>query len=287
MDGARLSRFPHHSWLGISLRVPPSDAPRTFRLHSVAHAIHLTIHRSHTTRWIRQGREVRWLAPPGQVHFLPADGHDHEFLAHATAGYDSFLLLLPQGHLRAIARQEGVGREVVHQRLLLDDDRILQACLLRLAAPSTAADDGPDDSQDEAARRLVLRLVERSGGGTPDWHDDMSTFDRRTLGRLVDHIDAHLRAPPALGDLARLVGMSPSHFARKFRQSTGLSLHRFVNRRRLRRAFGLLAEGTAPVAEVADDLGFASQSHFTRLFSDLTGHTPARFRREHQLCRRH
>jgi AraC family transcriptional regulator len=75
-----------------------------------------------------------------------------------------------------------------------------------------------------------------------------------------------------------LAGMSPSHFARKFRQSTGLSLSRFVNRRRILRSLETL-KTDASLVSIALDLGFSSQSHFTRLFSGLTGMTPAKYRK--------
>jgi AraC family transcriptional regulator len=82
--------------------------------------------------------------------------------------------------------------------------------------------------------------------------------------------------------MAHDVGLSPSHFARKFRQSAGVSLKRFINRRRLGVAFGLLKQGKSPLSQLSLDLGFASQSHFTRFFREHTGLTPHRFRQLHR-----
>jgi len=132
---------------------------------------------------------------------------------------------------------------------------------------------------DEVARRLVLRLAQLSGCVTPDWHNDASVFDRRTLLNLVDYIDDHLRIAPSLADMALLAGMSPSHFAKKFRQSTGLSLGRFINQRRILRSLEIL-KTDSPLVSIALDLGFSSQSHFTRVFSGLSGLTPARYRKQ-------
>jgi AraC family transcriptional regulator len=42
----------------------------------------------------------------------------------------------------------------------------------------------------------------------------------------------------------------------------------------------MLEAGSTPLSQIALDLGFSSQSHFTRVFSDLTGFTPASFRRQ-------
>ena len=82
-----------------------------------------------------------------------------------------------------------------------------------------------------------------------------------------------------LQELSLLTGHSPSHFARKFLVTTGLSLGRFLNRRRVAAALVALRDDPQSLAQVALDLGFSSRSHFTRLFSSLTGMTPAKYRR--------
>ena len=114
----------------------------------------------------------------------------------------------------------------------------------------------------------------------PDWQNDTSVFVRPTLVNLVAYVDDHLSAAPSLGDMGLLVGMSPSHFARKFRRSTGLSLHRFVNQRRIRRALAVLQESSHPLSVVAHDLGFSSHSHFTRLFTKTTGMSPTTYQQQ-------
>jgi AraC-like DNA-binding protein len=281
MDGALLSRFPHHSWLSNFVQAPPTNDPWVFNAHGVVHAIHLTLATPHATRWITQGRELQWHSPSGQVHFLPTDDQQRVLLAHGPSGYSSFTLLLPRQHLRMISVEDGVDSVCELHRLLCDDDHVLRSCMVRLLASTSQQDSNLENRKDEAARRLVLRLVELCGGGMSDWQADSSVFDKRTLEHFVEYIDAHLKIAPTLSDMALLVGLSPSHFAKKFRLTTGLSFHRFINRRRIQRSIGILLEDTIPLASVALDLGFSSQSHFTRLFSDLTGGTPAKFRKQH------
>jgi AraC-like DNA-binding protein len=152
--------------------------------------------------------------------------------------------------------------------------------MARLATLLHGAADDTAGHADEVARRLILRIAELSGGKRPDWHDDWRVFDHRTIARLVERFDAELGVSPRLDDLARGTGLSPSHFARKFRRSTGLSLYRFVNRRRILRSMESLPDDSQTLAQIALDLGFASQSHFTRLFSKLTGMTPAKYRKQ-------
>jgi AraC family transcriptional regulator len=105
-------------------------------------------------------------------------------------------------------------------------------------------------------------------------------FDRVEMQHFVDYIDAHLRLAPTLSAMAILAALSPSHFAKKFRQSTGFSLQRFINRRRVSASIPLLQVNSDSLAGIALDLGFSSQSHFTRLFSEMSGMTPAKYRNQ-------
>lgn len=277
MDGATYAPFLRHSWFQFRVTGNAAGRPLAFHMRSSLHTISLTVRGRHALRWTSRGRETRWEEREGTVNFTPFDGEDHTFLTAMSPDFESAVLLIPKGHLGACLVSEECEPPGEFRRILRRDDPVLQSCLARLAEPGRA-DDAADLRKDEAARKLVLRLSELGGGPPPAWRSDESVFARRTVGDLVMYIDEHLRLTPRLEDMAMLVGLSPSHFARKFRQSMGLSLHRFVNRRRLNRSLEMLKTGSAPLGSIALDLGFASQSHFTSVFSHLTGMTPAKYR---------
>ena len=279
MDGATLSRFPHLSWLGANLSLRPGPGPWCVNWQANCHSLALTLDNPYSVRWIHRGHETHWTSTRGTVHFLPCDQRHHVLLTHADEPCDFFLVFVPAKHISQIAQAEGFKCAEEMRRLLLPQDAVLRQALLTLSSciPSSNDDLGRADA---AARRLILRIVELNGGGTPDWHDDASVFDHRTLRQSVEYIDAHLQIAPSLSELGMRVGLSPSHYAKKFRQSTGLSLHRFVNRRRILAAMESLKKQAEPVAHVALDLGFSSQAHFTHVFSSLTGMTPAKYRKQ-------
>lgn len=131
-------------------------------------------------------------------------------------------------------------------------------------------------------RALLLHLsrVFRSGGA-PSAERPARPRIRTSgipLDPLLAYIDANLAIPLSLDDLADQAGVSRAHFARHFRSLTGISPHRYVMMRRVERAKELLRSARLPMAQIAAEVGFSNQSHFTQVFSSLTGSTPSQFR---------
>ena len=75
--------------------------------------------------------------------------------------------------------------------------------------------------------------------------------------------------------------MSPFHFARLFRRSSGEPPHRFVIRHRIARACQFLAQPELTVAEISRRVGSRTPSHFTTVFRRVSGRTPSGYRTDH------
>jgi AraC-like DNA-binding protein len=99
------------------------------------------------------------------------------------------------------------------------------------------------------------------------------------LRRILEFFEAHLSGDISLRELADLVGLSQSQFARAFKTSTGTAPYRWFVAARIKRAQELLLQGRVSLAEVSTQTGFADQSHFTKAFRRLTGTSPGRWRR--------
>ncbi len=93
-------------------------------------------------------------------------------------------------------------------------------------------------------------------------------------------VSQNLASSSSLTDMANLVQMGPCHFARAFKESTGLSPHQYVLRRRIDRAVEMLKDERPSLAGLANDLGFSSQGHFTTVFRKFTGTQPSNYREQ-------
>ncbi len=116
----------------------------------------------------------------------------------------------------------------------------------------------------------VVRLV-----GQPA---DPATRESRAVRRAREYIHEHLDTSVSLEQLAVVSGLGRFQIMRAFARELGRTPHAYLRHLRLSRALLLLGQGT-PTADVAAQLGFADQSHFTRAFREEFGVTPARFAR--------
>lgn len=106
----------------------------------------------------------------------------------------------------------------------------------------------------------------------------IGTLPLARLRRVTDYIDEHLDEGLTLAQLGGVVFMSPYHFARLFRRSTGLPPHRFVVRARIAHASALLAAPEPSIARISRVVGFRTPSHFSTVFRRTMGVTPHEYR---------
>jgi len=103
-------------------------------------------------------------------------------------------------------------------------------------------------------------------------------LDRATLRRVSTYIEEHLAEDLSLSELAAVAYLSPYHFARLFKASTGFAPHQYVIGRRIERAKLLLSTTNWSLAAIAHAVGFAHESHLALHFKRLTGLLPSSYR---------
>jgi AraC family transcriptional regulator len=116
---------------------------------------------------------------------------------------------------------------------------------------------------------VPIRVVR---GGLPAWQ----------TRRVIAHVEANLSRRIPVQELARLLGLSASHFCRAFKCTFGASPRDYVLRRRIEVAQGLMLTTSEPLSSIAVRCGMCDQPHFTRSFHRIVGETPYTWRRTRQ-----
>lgn len=100
------------------------------------------------------------------------------------------------------------------------------------------------------------------------------------ISRARKHIHAQLDEAISLPQVARIAGMSESHFCRQFKMATGMTLTEYVNYTRILWAKSELLKPSARISEIAFLVGFQSLSQFNRCFAKFHGGSPSQYRDE-------
>jgi AraC family transcriptional regulator len=164
-------------------------------------------------------------------------------------------------------------------------DGVRDVTILGVAAVLKRAHVHGLELDDVQASTLAHRLAEHVvttycglGGRRRSRRSGVGRFDRATLGRVSRLVDERMDQRLTLADLAGAAGLSPFHFARVFKASTGMAPHEYVTMCRMERAKGLLLATDRSVEQVAYGLGYSNLSHFRRMFCRCTGFAPSELR---------
>ena len=205
---------------------------------------------------------------PGEVHSArdPEDRRSHS----------SYWLMYANPEVFGTAATEVVGRAhsppFFRSPIVVDRDLARDFLRLHEALQGTA----PRLEGDARLLSVLTRLVERHAGLRPSAPPGR---ERRSVKLAREYLEDNLAENVSLEDLARLTNLSPFHLTRVFREEVGMPPHAYQMQARLGRARELLLRGL-PVARVAQETGFADQSHLTRRFKRLVGVTPGNYAAE-------
>jgi AraC-like DNA-binding protein len=195
---------------------------------------------------------------------------EQRIVHHGDAGDRSTSLWLSEDAVTALAGDAAVPDEPIMTTPAIDlQHRELFAALRH----------GIDRFEfDERLAHLVGALAERAAPGRFTARRSTTRDDH---GRIVQDAREAIIADPGgtdLGDLARMLGHTRFHVSRVFSRATGTTLSEFRNRVRVAIALDRLGDGDANLAGISADLGFADQSHFSRVVRATTGERPGALR---------
>ncbi|WP_314947305.1 AraC family transcriptional regulator [Bradyrhizobium cosmicum] len=196
--------------------------------------------------------------------------------------FHSLFFYLPRSALGDVARQPGapcVG-ELSYEPGVGHDDGIIRHIGATLQQGLRRPDETNQLFVDHMLLALTAHVAQTYGGLKPAAEQNRGGLAPWQVKRACDRLDSDLSGKIALQQLATELGLSVSHFSRAFRISTGLPPHQWLLRQRVKAAKQLMTVRDLPLSEIASSAGFANQSHFTRVFSQIVGVSPGAWRRE-------
>lgn len=130
---------------------------------------------------------------------------------------------------------------------------------------------------DTMTHALATHLVYHYSTRKPKAPQSAGQLSVSQLKRVTAYLEENLSQDISLKELANVIALSPFHFSRLFKATTGFSPHQYHIRCRIKRAKHLLLTTQLPLAHIAPAVGFSSQSHLNYHFKRVVGLTPTAF----------
>ncbi len=258
----------------VEHRSQPSGPYRQLPLEANYVVLHLS--NSTTLKITLDGDQLSRRIVPGDLHILP-EGASVE--SHLSNDCEILLVKFSNAVLNQI--EVDSGPVCTLHPLLGIRDLHLQNVLAALQEELRHECPAGEAYLFDLCRTLVHYLARRYSSAVENpVYTKPDGLPPNRLRAVLDYIHQHLGGELSLNNMATLVQMSPQHFANLFRKSTGFAPHQYVQRERLESARHLLLETNRPIADIALEVGFASQSHFTDVFHRILGTSPNRYRRQ-------
>jgi AraC family transcriptional regulator len=271
----------HLGWNGYLLeqhRMPPSEPCEVVWLQDVV----LVQQGSPVTVEYKDGPDfVPRRILPGHVSLRPSRACT---AARCQQPAELLLMALEPGFLSRVCQEaESVnGLDLTLQFGI--EDRFVEGVCLALRDEVRQGGKSGQLYSESLASGLALHLATRYTRQGARFFNNKDRLPSRKVRLAMEYIQERLSQDMALKDIAASVHLSPFHFARLFKRATGLSPHQYVIRQRVERARQLLLRDGAPLATIAEQVGFYDQSHLTLHFKRVCGLTPKAFAEQSLPC---
>jgi AraC family transcriptional regulator len=242
------------------------------------HVVIINIGHSITYEFKKEGRFQPFFKARGAISFFPSDQPFSCRLKveRGVLGNVLFLALDPAFMSRVAEGLELDAEriELVEQRRGTDPTLHHVALALQAGVQSGAA---LDRLYGEAlSTALAVYLLREYGAAVVGPKRQYGGLPREKLVRAVAYIQDQLDTDLTVSEIAQAVGLSPNHFTKLFKESTGQSPYQYVVEARVRKAKELLTTAKFTISEAAHHVGFVDQSHLTRHFKRVFGLPPRR-----------
>lgn len=225
----------------------------------------------------RCGRWFRGTAVHGDIDIIPANTPARWEMPDENA---ELLLSLPQPLLDStiVDSDYPVSRVELKNRYQIRDSELETLCW---AIQREMQADYPSGRLylDGLGLAVASRLVTRHSSVGSAREAPNGVMSGHRLKHVLAFIEDQLAENISLHQIASVAGLSPSHTQTLFRRAMRVPLHQFIIQRRVELGRSLLLHSNLPIAEIAQTVGFAHQSHMARHMRRILGITPGDLRR--------
>jgi AraC-like DNA-binding protein len=215
------------------------------------------------------------LISPSNLHQLD--------ISDTSAAYERVVLWLSRRYLDSLSSDKTDLSECFrlcseHKNHLIRDPVVSSAVktlLLDLYALDSSDEFGKDLAAEIKIKSLALTLCRYVLSESFKSFDALRKSNDK-ITRLIDYINAHLDSPLSLDTLAEAMFVSKYHLSRLFKTETGITLHRYIVKKRLILSKRFIEENL-PVNEIYQKCGFCDYTHFFRAFKQEYGITPKQY----------
>lgn len=263
-------------WDSICVEDYPDLPASDFQLPGMDHHLLVYHYKALDKKFYHEcaGRKSEVNLRDGQFSFIPA-GADNRWL-FGPGSPSALHILVDRTKYNSLLEQD-FRQWSIHS--MKDDFQVTSErleCIAKLLWAELKLASGNQLYIDTLVAALSWQLNETFSTSDPP----SASIPLRNISAARDFIHAEMANSVRLKDLAELCNLSQSQMVRSFKTRYGQTPYRYLIHCRIEKAKSdLLNRRDVPIAQLAYDLGFADQSHFTRQFRSLTGETPFEFKR--------
>jgi AraC family transcriptional regulator len=204
--------------------------------------------------------------------------HRRRPTANLLSAFDTVIFTVPQVALNEAAEAQGVPPV---QELVCENGGCFDDTVWHLTQSLLPALERPHEVGSMYAERVLLASTTyfaHAFGGMRPPSDARHELSPTQITRAIDLMRGQCDADISLSMLAAEMDLSPHHFARAFRRTTGETPDRWLRRQRVERAKVMMRETTLSISQIATSCGFSSAVHFSRVFAACVGVRPSIWR---------
>lgn len=215
------------------------------------------------------------------------DGTGSSWLGHEQHRFekDSYAIIAPnvahseshigKGHIMAVGFSINESSDLLHSTIYRGFDPNIYALIQKIKTEFVLKKDFYEDMIKSLLKELILHIRRKQLIASKPLLNK-----RNDLSYAISYMNEYFMTDIDLDELAHSSGYCKDHFRILFKEATGNTPKAFILSKKLAYAKKLLADGEAPLNEIAINLGFEYYSCFSAFFKKRTGLSPLKYRKK-------